>query len=304
MTAKPLQPLAHNVPIVDSRNCPTPEFMLKWAQQQSINVGVTGVKPGSYADASHVAVITVNAKGQLTKVVATAIVIAESGLSLSDVTTDNVSIARHGFAPKAPNNATLFLDGTGNYSTPGGGSVTFDWNVDDAWMSGLFVHQTDGRTITGLANAGFDTSIRGFASHAAGSGKFYFEWVPAIVDSYWPVIGVGEATAALNHYCGFDTLGWGMSCNSTSFHNNVFTGQNPYVAGDVVGVAVDFTAVTGSVKFLKNNAAQLVDYTGLTLNTMFPMASMRGSGNNPKGKLRLRAAEQTYSPPVGYSPWS
>lgn len=44
----------------------------------------------------------------------------DGGLALTDVTTNNVSITRHGFAPKAPNDATVFLDGTGNYSHPAG----------------------------------------------------------------------------------------------------------------------------------------------------------------------------------------
>lgn len=46
--------------------------------------------------------------------------VTEGKLGLSDVTTANVSITKHGFAPKAPNDASLFLDGTGNYSTPEG----------------------------------------------------------------------------------------------------------------------------------------------------------------------------------------
>lgn len=41
----------------------------------------------------------------------------ESTLSLSDVTTGNVSTTKHGFAPKAPDDATKFLDGTGNWDT-------------------------------------------------------------------------------------------------------------------------------------------------------------------------------------------
>ena len=41
----------------------------------------------------------------------------EADISMSDNTTDNVSTTKHGFAPKAPNDATKFLDGTGNYSS-------------------------------------------------------------------------------------------------------------------------------------------------------------------------------------------
>lgn len=47
--------------------------------------------------------------------------LAEAALALTDITTNDVSISKHGFAPKAPNDATKFLDGTGAYSTPAGG---------------------------------------------------------------------------------------------------------------------------------------------------------------------------------------
>jgi hypothetical protein len=47
--------------------------------------------------------------------------VTETGISLSDVTTANVSITKHGFAPKAPNDVTKYLDGTGLYSIPAGG---------------------------------------------------------------------------------------------------------------------------------------------------------------------------------------
>jgi hypothetical protein len=50
--------------------------------------------------------------------------VTEAKIGLSNVTTNDVSITAHGFAPKAPNDATKFLDGTGAYSTPAGGSST------------------------------------------------------------------------------------------------------------------------------------------------------------------------------------
>ncbi len=44
--------------------------------------------------------------------------ITEAKLGFSDITTANVSTAKHGLAPKSPNDASVFLDGTGAYSTP------------------------------------------------------------------------------------------------------------------------------------------------------------------------------------------
>lgn len=54
---------------------------------------------------------------------------SDASLVTSDIVTNNVSTSKHGFAPKAPNDATKFLDGTGNYSTPPTGSVApaFKW---------------------------------------------------------------------------------------------------------------------------------------------------------------------------------
>jgi len=48
--------------------------------------------------------------------------ISEQQLALADVTDNNVSISKHGLAPKAPNDATKFLNGSGAYSVPVGGS--------------------------------------------------------------------------------------------------------------------------------------------------------------------------------------
>ncbi len=53
--------------------------------------------------------------------------VVEADQSLSDVLTANVTITAHGYAPKLPNDATKYLDGTGNYTTPptgGSGTVT------------------------------------------------------------------------------------------------------------------------------------------------------------------------------------
>jgi hypothetical protein len=49
---------------------------------------------------------------------------SDATLTTTDITTNNVSTTKHGFAPKAPNDATKFLDGTGVYSVPASGIAT------------------------------------------------------------------------------------------------------------------------------------------------------------------------------------
>lgn len=51
--------------------------------------------------------------------------VTEAMQVLADNTTQNVSITKHGYAPKAPNDATKFLNGVGGYTVPSGaGTVT------------------------------------------------------------------------------------------------------------------------------------------------------------------------------------
>ena len=47
--------------------------------------------------------------------------ITENALSLSDVTTDDVSTSKHGFCPKLPNDNSKFLNGVGAWAVPSGG---------------------------------------------------------------------------------------------------------------------------------------------------------------------------------------
>jgi hypothetical protein len=57
---------------------------------------------------------------------------SDANLDVTDITTNDVSTSAHGFAPKAPNDGTKYLDGQGNYTVPaggGGGGVT----IEEVW---------------------------------------------------------------------------------------------------------------------------------------------------------------------------
>lgn len=43
---------------------------------------------------------------------------SDATLTTTDITTNNVSTSKHGFAPKSPNDGTVFLNGLGAYSAP------------------------------------------------------------------------------------------------------------------------------------------------------------------------------------------
>ena len=93
---------------------------------------------GPVGSTSTIPIVTIDAKGRVTALTSASPAIDTVGAG-TDITTNNVSTTKHGLAPKAPNDATKFLDGTGAYSTPAGGtppsaaygdgsdgSVTFD----------------------------------------------------------------------------------------------------------------------------------------------------------------------------------
>jgi hypothetical protein len=68
---------------------------------------------------------------------ATLSTVTEGELTLADVTTANVSITKHGFAPKAPNDASKYLDGTGAYTTPAAATVPPAFPTISNWELGL-----------------------------------------------------------------------------------------------------------------------------------------------------------------------
>lgn len=94
----------------------------------------TGTNTGDQTNISgNAATVTTNANltGPVTSVGnATTIasgVVTEAMQVLADNTTQDVSTTKHGYAPKAPNDVTKFLNGVGTYSVPSGGGSVITW---------------------------------------------------------------------------------------------------------------------------------------------------------------------------------
>lgn len=57
---------------------------------------------------------------------------SDATLTFTDITTNNVNVSAHGFAPKAPNNIDVFLDWLGSYSRAMPSGATIQWLTNSA----------------------------------------------------------------------------------------------------------------------------------------------------------------------------
>jgi hypothetical protein len=85
---------------------------------------------GPVGSSSVIPVVTIDAKGRVTALTSASPQLDTVGAG-TDIATNNVSTSKHGLAPKLPNDATKYFDGTGAYTVPPGASPAGDTQV---WM--------------------------------------------------------------------------------------------------------------------------------------------------------------------------
>jgi hypothetical protein len=90
--------------------------------------------------------------------------LVESGLTLADNTTNNTSTTKHGFAPKLPNDATKYLDGTGAYTVPAGGGGGF---IPTDYIAGCLITKGTGNTINISAGKYYDPNTAAVVTFSA-----------------------------------------------------------------------------------------------------------------------------------------
>lgn len=82
----------------------------------------------------------------------------DATITTTDVTTNNTSTTKHGWAPKLPNDAAVYLNGQGAWTTPAGGSSTesyivVDWDFPNSTMVSPLLGTAAGGSISLVAHA-------------------------------------------------------------------------------------------------------------------------------------------------------
>lgn len=90
----------------------------------------------------------------------------ESVITFTDITTNNASTSKHGFAPKYPNDSTKYLNGTGAYSVPAGAAAS------------RFSANKNATDQTGIASATYTQVTFGTEEYDVGSYFASSAWTP------------------------------------------------------------------------------------------------------------------------------
>lgn len=173
--------------------------------------------------------------------------VTDADLSTSDVTTNDVSTTKHGFAPKAPNDATKFLDGTGAWTVPagsGGGALDDLTDVTITSPSTNDVLKYNGSAWVNGTVAGSTGALVLLEQHtASGSASLDFtSWYSASYDVYQiQIVGVVPATATVSIRIQVSTDGGATYITTSSYKWS--RSFEPIVGGGTSGTSANQTTV-------------------------------------------------------------
>lgn len=201
----------------------------------------------------------------------------------------------------------VLQDASGN-ETASFGPLAVVNNVPSASATFATWNPADAATGITLTNGNLSsTGTTGWKSTRANVSKNSGKWYWEVTVGAAPLIaGVGLASASLTAFAGSNALSWGYYSTGQRYFNNSGAAltNGAYVAGDVIGFALDMDAKT--IQFYKNGVAIGTAYTlksgtstdspALTTEQVFPMLSM----NNSNATADFGATPFAYTPPTGF----
>jgi hypothetical protein len=151
--------------------------------------------------------------------IAAAAAVTDATLPFSDITTNNVSTAKHGFTPKLPNDATKFLNGAGAWAVPSGAVTTTITSTSTGAQNNWAPAGMSGNTLVEWSGAS-DLAATGLAGGAAGQ--------------FWTLRNTGTKVATFAHNSG-------SSSAANRFKNCATSAATPVAPGGFITYQHDGT---------------------------------------------------------------
>jgi hypothetical protein len=201
--------------------------------------------------------------------------------------------------------------GHGNRLTKSATNVVATSNqLDTTINSGVYTYSNGNKTAKNTAG----TANRLVASVATKStGKWYFETTSDAASNNMSV-GIGDATANVANFAGADTHSIGYANTGSILYNSASVGSgSTYTTGDRLAIALDADAkkvwvgkVSAGVITWQGTSNPATNTGGFTMTSATGPFRAIGQYNslNNQGTFCLSAADQTATPPSGFSTWA
>lgn len=178
----------------------------------------------------------------------------------------------------------------------GNSTFYYGWNSADKNAS---ITLSEGATKASIsASTG---AVRGLTNRSAASDHRYFEISTADSVDKKSLMGIGNSSASLSWYPGYDSNGRGYYCFDGTKYN---AGSSAYATTVVVGVDVDFDA--GEIRFIRGGVNIGTAYTGMASGTYYIMWGSFTSTGSHIGTLNAGGsafAYEAYRSSVSATAW-
>jgi len=217
-------------------------------------------------------------------------ILSDATLTTTDITTNNVSTTKHGFAPKAPNNTTQFLRGDGTWATPAAGGLTFFTEAQSTAAPNATVNVD---SLTAVAS----TTDADFSIIAKGTGAILAS-IPNNIATVPNVGGNkrGQYALDLQHFGQINVgteVASGNYSSITAGNRNTASGQYSFIGSGFRNTASNDYSVINSGQI--NNANGLYSFIGTgqsnTASSTYDTV-LNGFGNTSSGGYSLSGGLQ------------